>query len=250
MSEYQFATDDDLDLSSPPRTRRLVAALVVGLHVVAVLGLIQAFAPDFTAKVADSVMSTFSVTITTPPPPQPPPAKVPDKSGEAAEIGKKAVPRPASAPKPKIAIATQSAPPVAGSGTQNAAGSAQSGQGTGAGGQGNGTGAGNGGDGRGGGAATKPVKIAGDINSARDFPKETREARIGSSVVIALTVGTDGRVKRCLIHRPSADPQSDAITCRLAMERFRFRPATDSSGNAVESVYGWQQRWFRPGENN
>ena len=114
MSEHQFATDDDLDLSAPPRTRRLVAALVIGLHVVAVLGLIQAFAPGFTAKVTEQVISTFTVTVTvtTPPPsPKPPPPKAPDKAGAAAPEGKKAVPKAAAAPKPKVLIAQRPAPP-------------------------------------------------------------------------------------------------------------------------------------------
>jgi protein TonB len=34
------------------------------------------------------------------------------------------------------------------------------------------------------------------------------------------------------------------ITCRLAEERFRFRPSLDNQGNPVEAMYGWRQRWF------
>ncbi len=242
----------DADLSAPRETRWLAVALVAMVHVAAILGLIRAFAPEFTAKVAEQVISTFTVTVTTPPPrPPPPPAKVPKEAGEAAEIGKKAVPKEAAAPKPKIAIATQVAPPVAGKGQANSAGAHDTGQGTGAGGQGSGAGSGNGGSGQGGGGfAAKAVKIAGDINSARDFPRESRDRRIGDSVTVALTVGADGRVKTCRVHRPSKDPEADRITCRLATDRFRFRPAMDSAGNPVESVYGWQQRWFYPGERN
>jgi len=48
------------------------------------------------------------------------------------------------------------------------------------------------------------------------------------------------------IHKPSPDAEADAITCRLARERFRFRPATDRAGNPIESEFGWQQRWFAP----
>lgn len=251
MNGRELASDDDLDLAAPPRTRRLIAALVVMLHVAAVLGLIRAFAPEFTARVADEVLSTFTVTVTTPPPsPKPPPPRAPEKSAAAAEVGKKAVPREVAAPRPRIVIAVQPAPPVAGKGADNAAGARDAGQGTGAGGQGSGTGSGEGGTGQGGGAVTKAVKIAGDINSARDYPRETRDARIGDSVTIALTVGSDGRVKRCRIHRPSRDPAADRITCRLASQRFRFRPARDAAGNPVESTYGWQQRWFYPGRNN
>ncbi len=251
MSEYQFATDDDLDLSAPPRTRGLVAALVVGIHLVVVLGLIQAFAPNFTAQVTEQVISTFTVTVITPPPsPKPPPPREPEKTGAAAPVGKKAVPKAAAAPRPKVAIANRAAPSVAGRGSDNAAGAAAAGQGTGAGGRGTGTGSGAGGNGQGGGAATKAVKIAGDINSRNDYPRESRDARIGNSVTIALTVGTDGRVKRCRILRPSRDPIADQITCRLASARFRFRPARNANGEPVESTYGWQQRWFYPVENN
>lgn len=243
----------DADLSAPRETKWLTVAFVIVFHVAVILGLVRAFAPEFTAKVADQVLATFNVTVVTPPtpkPPPPPPSKAPKPAGEAAEIGKKAVPKEASAPKPRIAIAKQDAPPVAGKGDPNAAGAASSGQGTGAGGQGSGTGAGGSGSGQGGGAATKAVKIAGDINSARDYPRQSRDLRIGDSVTVALTVGTDGRVRGCRIHRPSKDPEADRITCRLASERFRFKPAMDAQGNAVESVYGWQQRWFYPGERN
>lgn len=251
MTGRDLASDADLDLAPPPRTRGLIAALVIMLHVAAVLGLIRAFAPEFSSKVADQVLASFTVTVTTPPPPpKPPPPRRPDKSGAAGEAGKRAVPREAAAPPPRIVLATQPAPPAAGKGIDNAAGARDAGQGTGAGGQGSGTGSGSGGSGQGGGAATKAVKIAGDISSARDYPRDSRDARIGDSVVVALTVGTDGRVKRCRIHSASKDPQADQITCRLASERFRFRAARDGNGDPVESTFGWQQRWFYPGATN
>ena len=34
------------------------------------------------------------------------------------------------------------------------------------------------------------------------------------------------------------------ITCALALQRFRFKPATDGQGNPVASTYGWRQRWY------
>ncbi|MBA3054099.1 MAG: energy transducer TonB, partial [Sphingomonadales bacterium] len=118
------------------------------------------------------------------------------------------------------------------------------GAGTGAGGRGEGTGSGGSGSGQGAGGGTKPIKIAGEINSARDYPSATRDLRIGDSVVIWLTVGTDGKPDACKVARPSKDAEANAITCRLALERFRFRPATDANGKPVVSTYGWQQRWF------
>ena len=100
------------------------------------------------------------------------------------------------------------------------------------------------GRGQGGGLARKFVQIAGTIDSAKDYPKATRDLRIGKSVLIVFTVGIDGRVHNCRVSEPSGDVQSDAITCRLAEERFRFRPSTDNQGNPVEALYGWRQRWF------
>lgn len=238
------------DLSSPRSTRLLVALVVGLLHVALVLALVRAFAPEFTAQVAEQVVGALTVTVTTPPP-KPPPAPKPvpqaaERAGAAAAAGKRAVPQAVAAPSPRIVLATQAAAPVAGPGSDNGAGARDAGRGTGAGGQGNGTGSGNAGNGQGGGGGSKAVKIAGDINSARDYPAATRELRLGDYVIVALTIGTDGRVKDCRVHRPSRDPQSDEVTCRLANERFRFRPATDSAGNPVESIYGWQQRWFEP----
>ena len=118
--------------------------------------------------------------------------------------------------------------------------------GTGAAGSGQGTGSGRGGQGRGGIVATRPVKTAGDINAARDFPipEGGRQARFGTSVTVAMTVGVDGRARDCRVVRPSPDPQADAIVCQLAIERFRFRPAIDTQGNPVPADYGWRQDWF------
>lgn len=243
MSDYQFATDDDLDLSAPPRTKRLVAALVVGLHVVAVLGLIQAFAPDFTAKMADQVLSTFTVTVTTPPPsPKPPPPKAPDKSGAAAPVGKKAVPKEAAAPRPKVVIATNSAPPVAGKGNKNAAGAAAAGQGTGAGGQGSGTGSGAGGDGQGGGMARRPSVRSGELNNASDFPAPPggRETRFGKSVTVFFIVTTAGRARDCSVARSSVDAEATGLVCPLVIRKIRFNPAKRADGTPIEARYGYK----------
>lgn len=240
------------DLSTPRAGRLGVAVLVIALHLLAFAGLIRAFAPDFSAKVAEHVVTAFTVTVTTPPPSPspPPPDPASEKAGVAAPAGKQATPREVTAPRPKTAIARDDAPEVPGKGSADAAGARDQGDGTGAGGQGVGTGSGAGGDGTGSGGAAKAVKIAGEISSARDYPRETRDARIGDHVIVALTVGTDGRVRGCRIVRASRDPQADQITCRLATDRFRFRPATNAAGEPVESVFGWKQRWFYPGKDS
>lgn len=239
------------DLKPRRQTRVAVVLLVVLLHLALVVVLIRAFAPEFAATTIGSLTRTFDIPLKPPPPDPPLPSPMPrsaspQEKGAAGSPGKRAEPRPIAAPQPAVRIATTEAPIIAGSGPDNASGAQDAGAGTGAGGTGEGRGAGGNGSGSGGGGgiAAKPVKIAGDINSARDYPSESRELRLGSQVVVALRVGTDGQVKGCRVLQASPDAEADRITCRLATERFRFKPARDARGNAVEAEYGWRQRWF------
>jgi protein TonB len=227
------------------RPRPLTLAAIVLFHIAALYGLAKAFAPDATASVEHAVLSTFTVTVETkevPPPPEPKP-----DAGAAGEEGRKAVPKPVVAPVPRIAIAPPAPVPQASStGAADTSGAKASGAGTGAGGAGSGPGSGNGGAGQGSGAVSKPLWIAGQINNARDYPVPPggREARVGTEVIVRVTVGTDGRASNCGIFRASPDPEADAITCRLVVERLRFRPATDADGNPVAAPFYWRQRWF------
>lgn len=242
------------DLRTDRRTRWTVAALVTLLHVGLIAGVIRAFTPQLVTQVADAVTQAFTVTPSpTPTPPPEPPAPprpaatptAPERDGATGAPGRKAVPRDAAQPAARVTLKPIPAPPLAGRGDENAAGANAQGEGTGAAGIGQGTGAGASGSGQGGGGAGSPtVKIEGDINSARDYPRASRALRIGAAVTIDLTIGTDGRVRACRVVQPSPDAAADRITCELAAERFRFRPARDASGDAVESTYRWRQRWF------
>lgn len=242
----------DAELKPSRRARLGVAAVVALLHLAAAGVLIRAFAPDIGAAVLGPATEVFDVAIPAPQPserptPKPSSRAAPQAQGAAAAAGKKALPRAAVAPPPRLALSPTVAPPIAAAGNANAAGASANGLGTGAGGVGEGLGAGLSGSGSGsggGGTATKPIKIAGDIVSARDYPRATRQLRLGSAVTILLTVTREGRVGGCRVVRPSRDPEADRITCRLATERFRFRPALAPSGRPIEAVYGWQQRWF------
>jgi len=240
------------DLKPRRQTRAAVVLLVVLLHLALVVVLIRAFAPEFAATTIGSLTRTFDIPLEPPPPDPPLPSPTPhlssppQKKGAAGSPGKRAEPRPIAAPQPAVRIATTEAPTIAGNGPDHASGGQDVGAGTGAAGASEGRGAGGSGSGSGGGGgiAAKPVKIAGDINSARDYPSASRELRLGSQVVVALRVGTDGQVKGCRVIQASPDAEADRITCRLATERFRFKPARDAKGNAVEAEYGWRQRWF------
>ena len=211
-----------------------IAALIVGAFTP---GLVP---PEFHA--ADLTGITVTPDRPPPPPPPPPHKRAPRPSGASAPAGRKATPLPVEVPPPRIVMASPvPAAPVAGTGQDTAAGAAASGQGTGAGGTGHGTGNGDSGDGQGGGS--DPVRIAGDISLASDFPEATRSLRIGDYVIVEVTVSATGLPTACRIIRPSRDAASNAITCQLMLARFRFRPATDGAGRPVQGIYGWMQRW-------
>ncbi len=242
--------------------------LVALLHVAALLGLIRALAPDFTAAAIEQAGSLVTVTLTPPPPQPPPPPTVPpsprtrpqSEAGAAAPEAPAAQPREVAAPPPMIVLPRISvAPPITATGPADRSGAGERGSGTGAGGEGSGTGGGRSGMGAGsgsgagtgtgagaGGVVSGPVKLDGLINDARDFPIPPggREIRHGHHVIVHMVVGVDGRARDCRVVKPSPDPEADRITCHLAEERFRFRPATDAQGNPVAAPYGWRQDWY------
>lgn len=248
------AQDDTIWQAGYPRRRRPrwgLILVIAALHVLAMFGLARAFAPDFTASVIDEATSLVTVTVRTVEQPepevQPSPEPEPDE-GRAGDEGREAVAREVLAPEPPIRIPNPSpAPRATSTGSANTSGARDQGTGTGAGGSGDGTGAGRGGNGRGGIPVTKPVKIAGDIRSARDYPVPPggRETRFGQQVIVYMTVGVDGRASNCRVAEASNDPVADRITCDLAVERFRFEPARDANGAPVAAEYGWRQQWCR-----
>ena len=224
---------------APRRPRWGTLALVLTGHLVVGAGLIRAFAPQFPAQAIEAVGSLVTVTITAPPEPTPSPSTQPDP-GAAGEEGRKATPR-----EPRIPIRPTPVPRASSTGAI-ASGAGDEGSGAGAGGEGSGSGSGASGAGQGSGAATRPVLVSGAIDDARAYPvpEGGREARIGKTVIVALTVGTDGRPSACRTYRSSGLPETDAITCRLALERLRFRPATNMRGEPVIGTFYWQQRFF------
>jgi protein TonB len=228
-----------------PRPSLPLLAGIVLLHVAALYGLARALAPDFTTAVEDTVVSAFTVTITTPPtPPENQPE--PDEGAEG-DPGEEAVAQPVTQPPAPRNLREEPARPRASStGTAARSGGAEAGEGTGAAGSGLGTGSGASGAGRGGVAVTRPVHVSGSIDNARDFPAPSggRDLRRGTEVIVRVIVGIDGRARDCSIYRPSPDPEADRITCRLVEERLGFRPATDAGGNPVPAPFYWRQRWF------
>lgn len=241
--------------ASPLGSRQRVLAIVLALAVHGLLALLilRGLGASIVGEQAGAPPpSAYNVPLDPPPPPPPPPAPPkasPSRAAEGAQgaAGRKARATQIVAAPARIPTRTVNAAPAASTGNDTRSGASAAGEGTGGGSAGVGTGSGGAGNGAGGRTvAARPVKIAGEITSARDYPREGRDTRLGRSVVIMLMVGTDGRVTGCRVHRPSGDPQADAVTCRLATQRFRFRPALDHAGNPIEAPFGWEQRWFAP----
>lgn len=217
--------------------------LIVLFHLLVFYGLTRAFAPTFVASVEETVVSAFTVTITTPDEPEPEP-----DAGASGEQGRDAVPKPVTAPPVKLPVPKNTPIPRASStGAANTSGARDSGDGTGAAGSGSGTGSGNGGGGQGGGIATKPSVRSGELNHARDFPvpEGGRQARFGKSVTVIFTVTADGRARDCSVANSQVDAETTARVCPLVMDKIRFNPATRADGTAVEARYGYRVD-FRP----
>ena len=184
-----------------------------------------------------------------PPPPEPAPrprpARAPHAAGAAAPPAEKARATEIVAPPPPLPTPqTVVAAPVAHDDAAPTQGAAPlPGPGTGAAGTGDGFGGGNGGDGDGGGGGGSPLRQTGGRITGRDYPPDLLHAHRGGTVWVRYTVGVDGRAHDCGIARSSGYGELDETTCRLIVERFRFRAKRDASGRKVPAVVVEDHRW-------
>lgn len=220
-------------------------ALILLIHLGILYVLARTLAPTAVAGVERTVVSAFTVTVAAPEEETPVTEPEPDE-GAQGDPGQEAVPQPVTAPTPRRQVKEdQPVPRAASTGSATTSGATQSGDGTGAAGSGVGTGSGRGGSGQGGVAATKPVLVRSITDSsAFPIPPGGRQARIGKSVVVKLTVSPQGRVTSCSVYRASPFPETDAVVCQLSYEQIRFEPARDAQGNPVAAPFYYQQRFF------
>ena len=234
-----------------PRARAAIAALTFEAAII--LGIIYGLAGP---AVLLPPGSTSLISIALDPPPQPEArlkangstergrAAPPSLKAEAAPV---VVPQQLIVPPRPVAAAIIPAASVgvkAGASTQPGAGSGAGGLGTGSGSGNGGTGTGDGtGDGAGGGS--DPDWIGGKIRD-KDYPKALREANISGTTVTEVAVDTSGRAAACRVTRTSGSRELDTTTCRLIMERFRFKPARNAAGQAVAAQIEYEQEWDAP----
>ena len=224
-----------------PREPAYALAAVVAVQLVLGLALLTGLRVQV-GKSAEAVSQLIQVVLPNvpppvppPPPPQPKPASKPESAPKAAPapIGGSPGPKPAHAPPsvaPIVAVHPTAPPSGGGSGSGPAAGS-------GAGGGTGGNGYGEDGDG-----GSEMEQIAGEI-TPRDYPRHLGNAGVGGRVGLLFTVGTSGRVTQCRVTQSSGVPELDALTCRLIMQRFVFRPATDRYGRPVADQVEGEHVW-------
>ena len=217
------------------RNRAFGLAGALGVHALAIALLLLVRGPTTPPVAAEPDLVAVSLREPSPPPP-PPPEKAAEPDAPApSSRGRSEAPSP---PIPPIVLA----PPVP------AEPSVDPGSGSGSGvGDAAGAGAGRGGTGagEGGGATTPPVRIAGALTNA-DYRRTRPPEGAAGTVVVSYRIRTDGRVDRCTVLRSSGYAVLDEATCRLIEQRFRFEPARDSAGRAIDwevrTDYTWRPR--------
>lgn len=233
---------------SPIRTR--LAGGLAALLLQALLGyaLIAGFTVDLRAPL-DAALEVFDIPPPAAPavePPRPRQAARPRPAAAAAPPARRAAPTAIVVPEtivPVIDPPPLVTAPVAGLGGDPSAGaSALPGPGTGDAGEGSGTGSGDAGVGDGGGGGTPARWLRGRIRDT-DYPREAYEAGLEGEMTTRYAVAANGRVTACTVIASSRSPMLDAITCRLVIERYRYRPARDAAGRKVPGVIEEDHRW-------
>jgi periplasmic protein TonB len=85
-------------------------------------------------------------------------------------------------------------------------------------------------------AVTHPKGDRQPLFTAGDYPPEARRNQWEGSVIVDLTVTTDGRVSKCAVVKSSGYEILDTTTCQILGRRAKFYPARDGNGNPVEDV--------------
>jgi protein TonB len=226
------------------RNRMLGIAGTAVVHVF-VVAVVLLLATDYRPNLAEPEPGLVAFDVNEPSQPAPPP---PDdvEQGAAAPPSRGATEEP-SPPPPPVPLVRPAPAEVAvdpGSGQASGLGAAL-GSGAGTGGEGSGSGAGGAGSGRGAGLVTPPQRIEGELTNA-DYRRARAPGGAAGTVLVSFRVRTDGRVDRCAVIRSSGYAEFDDATCRLIERRFRFRPARDASGRAIEwtirTDYTWTPR--------
>jgi TonB family protein len=81
-----------------------------------------------------------------------------------------------------------------------------------------------------------------------DYPAEAIAAGEEGTVGVRLDVDAAGRVASCTITQSAKSAALDAASCRLLVQRARFKPARDKGGKEIASTYEASFQWIIPKE--
>lgn len=207
-----------------------------------VLGALVLFAGRQSTAPAPREPGIVAIDLAEPPAPPPPAASPPDAAEEGAappSRGPTAEPAVSEPATPLSSAAPAEA--AADTGTRSATGLGTA-PGSGAGLGGEGVGRGSAGSGSGSGLVTPPVRIEGALTHA-DYRRARPPRGAAGTVRVEFRVRTDGRVDRCEVIGSSGVAVFDEATCQLIEQRFRFRPAQDAAGRAVDWTIRTEYTW-------
>jgi protein TonB len=234
------------------RDRKKAIALVLMLHLGLGAALLHGLAGEPLRRSVEA-LTTFDVALPDPPPPPSEPESVRETTAEAREAGAEDLAaRPAAVVQPAPVVhlpalpalpTSDEAAPVTGSAPSAGAGR-EAGQGAGAGAAGSGAGGGGSGGGAGaGGLGSEALLISGNL-SRGDYRRIRGFGAPRGQAVLAIEVGADGRLTRCLPFASSGNPTLDGELCRL-LGRTRWQPARDRGGNPVPVALRYVATWNR-----
>ena len=82
-----------------------------------------------------------------------------------------------------------------------------------------------------------------DYFSQRDYPFEALQNDEEGTVGFQLEVASDGSVTDCTITQSSGAASLDETTCRILLERLRFRPTIGPAGRPIDDVVNASVTW-------
>jgi len=92
----------------------------------------------------------------------------------------------------------------------------------------------------------EPKVSPGKWANTGDYPDDLLRSEISGDVSFKLDINADGIPTDCVVIVSSKVEQLDRLTCKLMMQRARFKPALGADGSAALSHYINRVRWQVP----
>ena len=95
-------------------------------------------------------------------------------------------------------------------------------------------------------AMPEPKASPGTWASTKDYPSDLIRAEVGGEVSFKLDVSAEGLPTSCLVIVSSKIEQLDKVTCKIMIQRAKFKPARTAEGSPAASHYINRVRWQVP----